>query len=305
MKLKKIRNMSPSNQAFYIFNTVFWIVIMFITLYPLYLVCIASISDPNAVSLGKVTWKPVDISLIGYRAIMENKSLWISYGNSLFYTVAGIVLSVVITLTAAYALSRRVFPGKKIINIYILVTMFISAGMIPSFLNIRNLGLYNTRMICIISGCLTVWNLMVARTFIETSIPEELYEAAVLDGASHVQYFSRVVVPLSKTIVAVLSVYYGVGKWNNYMVGLIYIKDKAKLPLQTVLRGILAALQVDRSSDFMAEMEANAESLEEAIRVANASKYCVIVVSTLPVILLYLMLQKYFEKGIMIGSLKG
>lgn len=297
--------MSLSNRVFYSFNTVFWIVVMILTMYPLYLVCIASISDPDAVTLGKVTWRPVDISFVGYNAIMENKSLWIAYGNSLVYTALGIMLAVFMTLTAAYALSRRDFPGKKIINLYILITMFISAGLIPSFLNIRNLGLYNTRTICIISGCLSVWNLMVARTYIQTSIPEELYEAAVLDGASHMQYFSRVVVPLSKTIAAVLSVYYGVGKWNNYMVGMIYVKDKAKLPLQTVLKGILASLQVSMSSDFMMEIEENAESLQEALRIAQASKYCVIVISTLPIVLLYVVLQKYFEKGVMIGSLKG
>lgn len=297
--------MSLSNRVFYIFNTVFWIVVMLLTIYPLYLVCIASISDPDAVTLGKVIWKPVDISFIGYNAIMKNKALWIAYGNSLVYTGLGIMLAVFMTLTAAYALSRRDFPGKKLINMYILITMFISAGLIPSFLNIRNLGLYNTRTICIISGCLSVWNLMVARTYIQTSIPEELYEAAVLDGASHMQYFSRVVVPLSKTIAAVLSVYYGVGKWNNYMVGMIYVKDKVKLPLQTVLKGILASLQVSMSSDFMMEIEENAESLQEALRIANASKYCVIVISTLPIVLLYVVLQKYFEKGVMIGSLKG
>ena len=305
MSKKKTKHMNPANRVFYIFNTIFWIVIMFIVLYPLYLVCIASISDPDAVSLGKVTWRPVDISFVGYQAILKNDNIWIAYANSLFYTFSAIMIALVITMCAAYVLTRRDFVGKKLINLYVVITMFISGGMIPTFLVLRDLGLYNTRFVCIITGCLSVWNLMVARTYIQTTIPEELHEAAILDGASHFQYFSKVVIPLSKTILAVLSVYYGVGKWNNYMTGLIYIKDDYKLPLQTVLRGILATLQIDRSSDYMELIEENSESMLEAIRIANASKYCVIMISTLPVIILFVLLQKYFEKGIMIGSLKG
>ena len=209
------------------------------------------------------------------------------------------------TLLAAYTLSRRVFPGKKLINLYFIITMFFSGGMIPTFLVVRDIGLYNSRWICILMGCVSVWNMMVARTYIQTSLPEELYVAAVLDGATHFQYFSRVVIPLSKTIMAVLAVYYGVGKWNGYMTGLLYIKDKHKLPLQTVLRDILATLQIDRSNDLLIGMDASAASTVEAIRIANVSKYCIIVVSTAPIILLYVVLQKYFEKGVMIGSLKG
>ena len=305
MENRKLKNMSMSNRIFYIFNTIFWIVIMFIVFYPLYLVCISSISDPNAVMQGRVIWKPVDISFVGYQAILRNSQIWIAYANSIFYTIAGVGLSIVVTLTAAYTLSRRVFPGKKIVNLYFVITMFFSGGLIPTFLVMRDIGLYNSRWIIILMGCVSVWNMMVARTYIETTIPEELYEAAVLDGATHFQFFSRVVLPLSKTIVAVLAVYYGVGKWNGYMTGLIYIKDKLKLPLQTVLRDILATLQVDRSSDLLTGLDASAASTLEAIRIANVSKYCVIVVSTLPIIILYVTLQKYFEKGVMIGSLKG
>ena len=305
MENRKIKNMSMSNRIFYIFNTIFWIVIMFIVFYPLYLVCISSISDPNAVMQGRVIWKPVDISFVGYQAILRNTQIWIAYANSIFYTITGVGLSIVVTLTAAYTLSRRVFPGKKIVNLYFVITMFFSGGLIPTFLVMRDIGLYNSRWIIILMGCVSVWNMMVARTYIETTIPEELYEAAVLDGATHFQFFSRVVLPLSKTIVAVLAVYYGVGKWNGYMTGLIYIKDKHKLPLQTVLRDILATLQVDRSSDLLTGLDASAASTLEAIRIANVSKYCVIVVSTLPIIILYVTLQKYFEKGVMIGSLKG
>ena len=302
MKNKKLKNMSISNQIFFVFNSIFWIAIMFIILYPLYLVCIASISDPNATMLGKVTWRPVDISFIGYKSIFKNTELWRSYGNSLIYTLVGVCISIVVTLSAAYALSRRRFPGKATINLFFLITMFFNGGLIPTFLVMRDIGLYNTRWILILMGCVSVWNLMVARTYIQTSIPEDLYEAAVLDGATHFQYFFQVVLPLSKTIVAVLAVYYGVAKWNDYFTGLVYTRDRNFLPLQTILREILATLQSSASMDFTAE---DAESIVEALRIANVSKYCIIVVSTVPVIILYTIMQKYFEKGVLIGSLKG
>jgi len=194
--------------------------------------------------------------------------------------------------------------GKKFVNLYFVVTMFINGGLIPSFLNIRSLGLYDTRAILIILGCVSVWDMMLARTYIKTSIPEELYEAAVLDGANHFQYFFQVVLPLSKTIVAVLSVYAAVSKWNEYWNGLIYIKDRAKLPLQNILREILATMN-NSTSAFEMEDVAALEDLAYAMRIAAVSKYCIIIVSTVPAVLLYIFLQKYFEKGVMIGSLKG
>ena len=301
----KFKNLSKSNKVFYLFNSVFWIVVMFLILYPLYLVCIASVSDPDAIVRGEVIWKPVDFSLIGYKSVLGYKELWISYGNSLFYTLSSICISIVVTLSAAYTLSRKAFLGKGLMNLYILITMFFNGGLIPTFLVMRDIGLYNSRWILILMGCVNVWNLMVARTYIQNSIPEELYEAAMLDGATHFQYFSKVVFPLSKTIVAVLAVYYGVAKWSDYFSGLVYIRDRALLPLQTVLREILATLQVDMSGDYYLTMADNAESLQQAIRIANVSKYCIIVVATGPVVILYAFMQKYFEKGVMIGSLKG
>ena len=182
--------------------------------------------------------------------------------------------------------------------------MFINGGLIPGFLTIRNLGWYNTRWVLIFMGSCSVWNLMVARTFIQTSIPDELYEAAKLDGASHFQYFGKVVVPLSKTIMSVLSIYYGVATWNNYFNGLVYIKDRAKLPLQTILREILAVISSTATDAFLTDEMAQA-SMEEAMRIANSAKYCTIVIATVPIVLLYILLQKHFEKGVMIGSLKG
>lgn len=294
-----------SNKVFHILNTVFWIAFMFIIIYPLYLVCIASVSDPDAIVAGQVIWHPVDFSLIGYKAVLEYTEFWSSYRNSLIYTFVGITLSITITLSAAYAMSRPTFPGKTFINVIFLITMFFNGGLIPTFLVMKDLHLYNTPWILILMGCVNVWNLMVARTYIQNTIPEELYEASALDGASHFQYFFNVVLPLSKTIIAVLAVYYGVAKWNDYFTGLVYIKDRALLPLQTVLREILATLQVDMTGDFMTSMSDNAASIAEATRIANVSKYCIIVLATGPVVILYGFMQKYFEKGVMIGSLKG
>ncbi|MGN0169066.1 MAG: carbohydrate ABC transporter permease [Acetatifactor sp.] len=302
MKRKKL---SIANRAFYIFNTVFWIIMMFIIIYPLYLVLIASVSDPDAIVRGEVIWHPVDFSLVGYQAVFKYTEMLRSYANSIFYTAASVVISIFVTLGAAYTLSRPKFPGKGLFNFIFVFTMFFNGGLIPTFLVMKDIGLYNTPWIMILMGSVSVWNLMVARTYIQNSIPMELYEAAMLDGATHFQYFFKIVMPLAKTIIAVLAVYYGVAKWNDYFVGLVYLRDRSLLPLQTILREILATLQVDKSGDYMMSMADSAASMAEAMRVANVAKYCIIVVATGPVVILYAFLQKYFEKGVMIGSLKG
>lgn len=299
------QNASRANKLFYIFNTLFWVIVMFIVLYPLYLVCIASVSDPDAVLRGEVIWKPVGFSLVGYKAVMKYSDFWRSYANTIFNTTISVCLSVVVTISGGYVLSRKKFPGKSFLGLYVLIPMFFSGGLIPTFLVVKDLGLYNTRAVLIFMGCVSVWNLMVARTYIENSIPQELYDAAVMDGVSHFQYLTKIVVPLSKTIIAVLVVYAGVAEWNDYFTGLVYIKDRELLPLQTVLREILATLQIDMSGDYMASMAENTASLQEATRVANVAKYCVIILSTGPVLALYAFVQKFFEKGVMIGSLKG
>jgi putative aldouronate transport system permease protein len=303
--MKSKNKTSMSNRIFYIFNTIFWIIIMFLILYPLYLVIIASVSDPDAIVRGEVIWHPVDFSLIGYKAIFKYSAMIRSYGNSIVYTFVSVAISIGVTLSAAYTLSRPKFIGKGLLNFYIIFTMFFSGGLIPTFLVMKDIGLYNNPLIMILMGSVSVWNLMVARTYIQTSIPNELYEAAMLDGASHFQYFFKIVLPLCKTIIAVLAVYYGVSKWNDYFTGLVYIRDRQWLPLQTVLREILATLQVDKSGDYMLSMADSAASMNEAVRIANVAKYCIIVVATGPVVILYGFMQKYFEKGVMIGSLKG
>ena len=300
----KIRE-TQRDRVFNGINLVFWILILAIVLYPLYLILIASVSDPDAVLEARVLLWPVDFSLMGYEAVFQYSELWGSYANSIFYTLVGSALSVLITLGAAYALSRH-FAGKRIVNLAITFTMFFSGGLIPIFLNVRDLGLYNTRMIMILMNLVSVWNLMVARTYIQTSIPNELYEAAVMDGAGHFTYFFRCILPLSGTIIAVLSVYYGVARWNDYFTGLIMLRDRKLYPLQLVLKEILASLTSTGSSDTFFEAYAdNLGGLQEALRKAEVAKYCCIVVSTVPAVILYIFMQKYFVKGVMIGSLKG
>jgi len=300
----RTNRLSRSDRTFLTINNAFWVVVLFAVLYPLYLIIIASLSDPSALYSGQVIFWPVNPSLVGYSAIFQYHALFVSYLNSIIYTVTGTAISVIVTLAGAYTLSRRSFPGKKILMMFFVFIMFFNGGLIPTFITLKNLGFYNTRAILILIGCVSVWNLMVARSFIETSIPHELYESAVIDGADHFTYFFRIVMPLSTTIIAVLVVYYGVGKWNDYFTGLVYISDSKLLPLQTTLRQILATIQSAVSSDFAGAIVAVTPNAD-AVKVANVGKYCMIVISTGPIILLYLFTQKYFLKGVMIGSLKG
>ena len=292
------------DRAFNAINLIFWIIVLFIVLYPLWLIVISSVSDPDAVRKAEVLLWPVDFSLMGYEAVFQHSELWNSYLNSILYTLVGSALSVIITLAAAYALSRK-FAGRKAVSLAITFTMFFSGGLIPIFINIKDLGLYDTRMVMILMNLVSVWNLMVARTYIQTTIPEELYEAAVMDGAGHFTYFFRCVLPLSGTIVAVLSVYYGVARWNDYFTGLVMLRSRKLFPLQLILKEILASLTTGNSDTFFASYADNLGGLQEALRKAEVAKYCCIVVATVPAVLLYIFMQKYFVKGVMIGAVKG
>ena len=263
---------------------------------------ISSISNPGLVALGEVTLYPKEITFTGYEALLSYRALWRSYINSIIYTITGTAISIGVTMGAAYTLSRN-FPGKKIISFLFIFTMFFGGGLIPTFLVIRSIGLYNTPWICILMGAVSVWNVMVARTYIRSTIPESLYEAAVLDGASHWRYFLHVVLPLSGTIIAVLSVYYGVGKWNDYWTGLVYIANERWMPLQTVLRRLLASLNVNQELINISGDITESQILR--MQRAELAKYGIIVITTAPAIVLYLCMQKFFVKGVMIGSLKG
>ena len=204
-KEMKKKHSSMSNRLFYLLNSIVWILVMVIVLYPLYLVLISSISDPAAIRTGKVVLRPVDVFWGGYEAIFGYKELWVAYANSIFYTISHVILSLIVTMMAGYAMADSRFFGRKVINLYFVITMFFGGGLIPTFLTLRGVGLYNNRLIMIFMGCVSVWNLMLARTYIQSSIPEELYEAASIDGASRLQRILHINIPgILPTIIIML-----------------------------------------------------------------------------------------------------
>lgn len=295
--------LTTGDKIFTVCNYIFWAIVLLVIIYPLYLIIISSVSDPYAVMNGEVTLYPIDFSWIGYEKILHYDTLWRGYGWAIVYTVCGTGIGIILTMLLAYALSNK-FPGKGLVNLIIIFTMFFSGGLIPTFLVMKDIGLYNKPIIMVLMGAMSVWNTMIARTYISSNIPKELHEAASIDGADHIQYFTKVVMPLSGTIVAVLTVYYAVGKWNDYFTALVYLRDNSYWPLQTVLQKILAALTV--SAGDVAEMfEGDYTDVAETLRVSNVVKYCAILVSTVPAVVLYLFMQDYFVKGVMIGSVKG
>ena len=274
------------------------IIIFIIIVYPLWFVVIASISNSNLVNLGQVTFWPKDIRLYGFEQIMEDTRIWKGYANTILYVVAGTALNMVVTMPAAYALSRKNFKTRNKIMMYFVFTMFFSGGLVPTYMTISSLGLISTKTILIIFVAVNTYNLIIARTFIENSIPEDLYEAAVLDGCSHFTYFMKVVLPLSKAVNSVLILYYAVYHWNDYFNALIYNNKEDNAPLQIILREILLLNQAYANGNGGVQGGYGQSSADQV-------KYAVIIVSTLPILCVYPFVQKYFEKGVMIGAVKG
>ena len=266
-------------------------------LYPLYFIIIASFSDPVAINNGRVGFWSVGFNTTGYEKIFENMKIWRSYSNTIFYTVAGTGINIVLTMMLAYPLSRKKFFAKTPLMIFVMFTMYFQGGLIPTYLWINDLNLYNTPWVMVLLPAINVFNLIIAINFIKSNIPEELYEAAAIDGCSHIKFFARIVLPLSKTIIVVLVLYYGVAHWNEFMNGLIYLRDEGLYPLQLTLRNILLQNQASGLGDV--------DSIIEQQKAAELIKYGVIIVSTLPVLVIYPFLQKHFEKGVMVGSVKG
>lgn len=273
-----------------------------IVAYPIFFIIIASFSNSMLVSQGKVILWPKGINFYGYEQIFNDGRIWQGYLNTLIYTVLGTILNLAVTLPAAYALSQRGFLARKVIMPLFVFTMYFGGGMIPTYLLIRDLHLLNTPWVMIVNGALSVYNLIITRTFIESSIPEELYEAATLDGCSHFRYFISVVMPLSKAVISVISLYYMVGHWNDFFNALLYINKDDLQPLQIVLRNILLSNQAFAGG---AGSGAGAGAGSYAQQFADQIKYAVIIVSTVPILMIYPFIQKYFEKGVMIGAVKG
>lgn len=277
----------------------FMIVLLILVLYPLVYVVSSSFSSGAAVSSGKVLLFPVDFSLVGYRLVLSYPRVWTGYLNSIIYTVGGTALNMLLTIMAAYPLSRRKFRGKRLYTLYFMITMFFSGGIIPTYILMSRLGLTNTRWAILLTGTISVYNMIVMRTFFQNSIPQELFDAARIDGVSDVGYLLRIVLPLSKAVLAVIILYYAVAHWNSYFDALMYLRNRELHPLQIVLRDLLNAARIDASqitdSELMQELNGSNEVM----------KYSLIVVSALPVLVAYPFVQKFFQKGIMVGSVKG
>lgn len=271
-----------------------------IVLYPLYFVVIASFSDPNLVESGQVLFLPRGITFEGYKYIMGDNRIWRGYLNTFIYTIFGTMLAVVITVTAAYALSRKDMIGRGVIMKYFVFTMFFGGGMIPTYLLIKELHLIDTYLVLILLGSFSVYNLILCRTFFQNTIPLELQEAAEIDGCSIPHFFFSIVLPLSKAIIAIMVLYYAVGHWNSFFDALIYINRDELRPLQLVMRDILI-----QGQSINAGAIKDPKLLKRMQQISRSIKYGSIIISSLPVLIFYPFVQKYFVKGVMIGSIKG
>jgi len=285
-----------------IFNVSITIVTLLFTLlcaYPLIYVVSASFSDPMDIFAGRVWLLPVNPTLKGYKAVFDYKDIWIGYANSVFYTVVGTAINIFMTVLAAYPLSRKDLKYQKPIVMLFTFTMLFSAGMIPNYLLIRNLGLLNTRWALLIPGSISVYNMIIVRTFFRTNIPDELLESARLDGCSDITFLIKIVLPLSGAVIAVVTLYYAVGHWNQYFNAVMYLTDKKTYPLQVFLRNILLENGINDVTSGSVANETERMYLNELL------KYALIVVASAPLLAAYPFIQKYFVKGVMIGSVKG
>ena len=266
-------------------------------LYPFIYVISASMSNPLMVMRGDIKLWPKGFTLMGYESVFGNSDVWMGYKNTVAYTVVGTSFNVIMTSFAAFPLSRRDFQGRRFWMFFILLTMFFSGGLIPVYILIQKLHLYNTFWVMIIPFAASTWNIIIMRTFIQSNIPDEIQEAAIIDGANDLNIFVRIILPLCKPIIAVMILFYGVENWNQYFRSLIYLQDRSRYPLSLILREIL--IQQLPTKDMNAEMAADQKIIGESIR------YALIVVATLPVLFVYPFAQKYFVKGALIGSIKG
>lgn len=304
--MNNLKRYVKGDKFFQLVITIMLLLFLVIQLYPLLYIISASFSDADAVKAGELVLLPIGFNLEGYKFVLQYQDIWTGYINTTFYTVVGTLLNLAITLPCAYALSCEEVVGRNKIMVFFMVTMYISGGLVPSYLNMKSFGLVNTRAVMIINGALSVYNMIVARTFFATSIPNELKEAAKIDGSSTFGIFSKIVMPLSKAIMAVLTLYYGVAHWNAYFNAMIYLDDRKKYPLQLFLREILLQsrlIEAAASSSSLTEEEII--MYEELAKSADLVKYCIIIIATLPMMIIYPKLQKFFEKGVMIGSIKG
>ena len=298
-QLKKFGKAPLGDKIFIILIYILLAVIMLVVFLPLVYIVSASFSDPQAVISNEVWFLPVRPTLRGYQAVFKNRNILTGFANSFYYMIVGTLVNIVMTVMCAYPLSRKEFTARNKVAMIFVFTMYFSGGLIPTYMLVNSLGLVNTRWSMIIPSAMSTYNMIICRTYFVNSIPDELYEAGQLDGCTPFKYLLRVVVPLSKPILAVLVLYYGVTKWNSYFDAMIYLKSQTMVPLQIVLRDILILNQVDYT------MVSDASAIAAQRGLTDLLKYSTIVVASLPVLCIYPFVQKYFVKGVMIGAVKG
>ena len=288
-----------SDRVFDTFNILIMVALLVIFLWPLWFVIIASISDPYLVNAGEVLLLPKGINFDGLKRILEYNELWIGYRNTIFYTLVGTLASLTLSICLAYPMSDKEFVPRKILMIFFMITMYFNGGLIPTYLVLKKINVVNTPFAMLIPGLISVYNSLIIRSYFMNSIPGELKEAATLDGANSGQYLVKIVLPLSKSVFAVVGLYYAVAYWNNYTKGLYYIYDRDLLPLQNILRDLL------NSTRMVTDLSEDPEAAKQAFEAAQSMKYGVIIVAALPMMILYPFIQKHFVKGVMVGAVKG
>lgn len=297
--MRKFRYLGTDDKIFYIIVYTILTLFFIAVLYPCIFVVSASFSSGDAIQAGKVVLFPVDFSLEGYKTVFRTKDVLLGFRNSLFYTVVGTLLSLTLTMMAACALSRKDLPGRDGIMMFFSITMFFSGGMIPLYMVVKQLHMINTIWAILLPGAFGVYNMIMARTFIQSNVPDEMLDAARIDGCSDLKFITAVVLPLSKTIIAVLVLFYGVAMWNSYFSALIYLHNDQLYPLTLFLREILVLEMIDLSTVTNPELQA------QLAKVAAGIKYALIVVSMIPILIIYPLIQKHIVKGVMIGAIKG
>lgn len=296
---KNRKKLTWEDRIFHIFNFIIMAIIVILMVYPLYYIVLASITDPTIVNSGKLLLLPEKVYLEGYKAAFEYKQLFTGFFNSVVYTVVGTFISIALTIPGAYALSRRDLRGRNIVMFLFTFTMFFSGGMVPAYMLVNKLHIIDTMWAMVLPGALSIYNLIVVKTFFQTNLPDELLEAAKVDGCSDLRFFWSIALKVSGTIIAVMVLFYAVGQWNSYFNAIMYLNSRSKMPLQAVLRDLLILNTVTNELPIDAK-----ETIDRMMR-ADQLKYCVIIISTVPMMILYPFIQKHFTKGVMIGSIKG
>jgi putative aldouronate transport system permease protein len=296
-KKYKIKD-SKTDYIYYVICGIILAILVLVVIYPLYFIIIGSVSDPDAIFNGEVYLYPIGVTFDGYKKLLDEPLIWSGYRNTIIYTVLGTIFNIILTIPAGWALSRDYLPFRKLFMVLMIITMFFGGGLIPYYLICSHLGLVENPLILIIGGGVSVYNVFMCKSYFQSNIPKEVIEASEIDGCGEVRTFFDIVLPLSKSIISVMILFYAVGHWNNYVDALIFITDEKYYPLQLVLKNLLISAESQSNSG------SSSETILEQLKIANQIKYSSIVVSSLPIIIIYPFIEKYFDQGILVGSFK-